>query len=53
MLKTAICIKMDLVLNNPQWLICHKTKPNKRSVAVVSTELNGFNHGDVTLRFFI
>ena len=23
-----IFIKMDLVLNNLQWLICHKTKPN-------------------------
>ena len=24
-----ICIKIDLVLNNLQWLICHKTKPSK------------------------
>ena len=24
-----ICIKMDLVLNNLQWLIYHKTKPNQ------------------------
>ena len=24
----CICIKMDLALNNLQWLICHKTKPN-------------------------
>ena len=23
-----ICIKMDSALNNLQWLICHKTKPN-------------------------
>ena len=22
-----ICIKMDLALNNLQWLICHETKP--------------------------
>ena len=22
-------IKMDLALNNLQWLICHKTKPNQ------------------------
>ena len=21
--------KEDLALNNPQWLICHKTKPNQ------------------------
>ena len=24
-----ICLKMDLALNNQQWLICHKTKPNR------------------------
>ena len=24
-----ICIKMELALNNPQWLICHETKPNQ------------------------
>ena len=24
----CLCIKMDLALNNLQWLICHKTKPN-------------------------
>ena len=24
-----ICIKMDLALNNLQWLMCHKTKPNQ------------------------
>ena len=22
--------KQDLALNNQQWLICHKTKPNKK-----------------------
>ena len=24
-----ICIKMDLALNNLQWLICNKTMPNQ------------------------
>ena len=24
-----ICIKMDLALNNQQWLIFHETKPNQ------------------------
>ena len=27
--KTVYCNKMDLALNNLQWLICLKTKPNK------------------------
>ena len=27
-IELFICIKMDLALNNRQWLICHKTKPN-------------------------
>ena len=27
-IKLFICIKMDLALNNLQWLICHKTKSN-------------------------
>ena len=25
-------IKMDLALNNLQWLICHKTKPNQTNI---------------------
>ena len=25
-IELFICIKMDLVLNNQQWLMCHKTK---------------------------
>ena len=31
--------KEDLALNNLQWLICHKTKPNKHSymVSTIST----------------
>ena len=28
-IELIICIKMDLALNNLQWLICHKTKPNQ------------------------
>ena len=27
-IELFICIKMDLALNNLQWLMCHKTKPN-------------------------
>ena len=27
-IELFICIKMDLALNNLQWLICYKTKPN-------------------------
>ena len=26
-----ICIKMDLALNNLQWLICHKTETTNQS----------------------
>ena len=28
-IELFICIKMDLTLNNLQWLICHKIKPNQ------------------------
>ena len=27
-IELFMCIKMDLTLNNLQWLICYKTKPN-------------------------
>ena len=27
-IEVFIDIKMDLALNNLQWLMCHKTKPN-------------------------
>ena len=27
-IELFICIKMDLVLNNLQWLMCHETKRN-------------------------
>ena len=30
-IKLLICIKMDLTLNNLQWLICHKTKSNPQA----------------------
>ena len=30
-IEQFICIKMDLVLNNPQKLICHKTQTNKQT----------------------
>ena len=28
-IELFICIKLDLALNNLQWLICHETRPNK------------------------
>ena len=28
-LEQFICIKMDLALNNLEWLMYHKTKPNQ------------------------
>ena len=30
-IELFICIKMDLALNNLQWLICYKTKTNQTS----------------------
>ena len=29
--------KQDLVLNNPQWLTCHKTQPNKNNVLLLKS----------------
>ena len=29
--------KMDLALNNQQWLICHITKPNQNQPNLIST----------------
>ena len=31
--------KKDLALNNLQWLICHKIKPNQRTSSQIKTEL--------------
>ena len=28
-IELFICMKMNLALNNLQWLICHKIKPNQ------------------------
>ena len=33
-----ICIKRDLALNNPQWLMSHKTKQIQKDTTVWSTE---------------
>ena len=27
--------KQDLALNNQQWLICHKAKPNQNAIKVI------------------
>ena len=29
-IERFICIRMDLALNNLQWMKCHKTKPNQK-----------------------
>ena len=34
-IELFICIKMDLALNNQQWLIRHKPKPNQTSFSIV------------------
>ena len=36
--------KEDLALNNLQWLICHKTKPNRGVIVIVV----GNEHGDTS-----
>ena len=40
--KLSLCIKIDLALNNRQWLMCHKTKPNETSLLVISTFVGYF-----------
>ena len=37
-IELFICIKMDLELNNLQWLICHKTKPNQSKPNITNNE---------------
>ena len=34
--------KKDLALNNLQWLICHKTKPNQTNQQLESKEIKQF-----------
>ena len=53
-IELFICIKMDLALNNPRWLIYHKTKPNKTSIcgAPPSDDLVSYP-GPLTLKGFI
>ena len=34
-IEPFICIKMDLALNNLQWLVCHKTQPNQTKLTVL------------------
>ena len=36
--------KEDLALNNLQWLICHKTKPNPIDVIVSEFEIQSHYH---------
>ena len=36
---------MDLALNNLQWLICHKTKPNQNMlICKIKTEKTKIDH---------
>ena len=37
--RTVYMYKMDLELNNLQWLICHKTKPNQKPLSFRLTNL--------------
>ena len=34
-IEQFICIKLDLGLNNMQWLICHKSNQTKRDLKLV------------------
>ena len=34
--------KEELALNNLQWLICHKTKPNQSQFSLVISTIKGF-----------
>ena len=39
-LYVCVCVcKQDLVLNNPQGLICHKTQPNQNPLEVSGCSL--------------
>ena len=45
----CVCVcKDDLALNNLQWLICHKTKPNLAAM-VYNTNLLAFDIGLIIL----
>ena len=33
-MEIEICMKMDLALNNLQWLVCHKTKPDQNTTEI-------------------
>ena len=39
--KTVYMYKMDLVLTDTQWLICHKTKPNQTKGCIHPGKLSG------------
>ena len=41
-IELFLCIKMDLALNNIQWLICHQTKPNQTKMLPTNYSLR--NH---------
>ena len=35
--RTVLCIKIDFALNNLEWMICHKAKPNQTKTSVWKT----------------
>ena len=39
--QPTMCIKMNLALNNLEWLICYKTKPSVLSPAIVKLDRLG------------
>ena len=45
-IELHICIKMDLALNNPQRLICHKTLPASLSSATTPGPIEPGNNGN-------
>ena len=51
-----IHVKRDLVLNNQQWLICHKTKPKPKTNWTVNNTrekmINHIHHEKKTLEIY-
>ena len=47
-IELFVCIELDLALNNLQWLICHKTKPNYLILCFIADYASGLNLENVT-----
>ena len=48
-MELFVCIKLDLALNNLQWLICHKTKPNQTN-QITGKNYDGICYFSITFR---